>query len=262
MAPLLFSSLAKLDNPKGSVLLAHGYAEHRGRYLRFQEALNDAGYDVWSFDFAGHGTAPGPRAQVDVGALIREHLEARKMLLAESRSDRIFLFGHSMGGLITLASTLLAPAHLEAVAVTGPALRPIPQLHPLVARAGAAAASVFPSLKSVTLDDSLLSRDTSVILDYRADPLVYAGKVPVLTGASMTLQGLQVIKNAPLLAVPVFILHGDEDGLADIEGSIEFVRAAGDLAELVTAEGAYHELLNEPDSTDYMQQIIDWYGKR
>ena len=37
--PELFSSLAPTDDPRGTVLLAHGFGEHRGRYARFIDAL-------------------------------------------------------------------------------------------------------------------------------------------------------------------------------------------------------------------------------
>lgn len=257
----LFSRLAPVDTPHGSVLLAHGLGEYQGRYGRFIDALTSVGYDVWSFDFTGHGTARGRRAHVDVRRLIREHLEARKALLQVARTDRIFLFGHSMGGLVTLASTLLDPHHLEAVAVTAPALRPLPSVHPLLAAAATAIGTRIPVPSSVSIDVSLISRDPQVVADYQADPMVYHGKVPLLTGATMVTQGNQVLKNARILAAPVLILHGEEDGLASVRGSQEFADRAGDLVEVVTIPGAYHELLNEPDHADYTRQILHWYGK-
>ncbi len=257
----LHPSFSQSEKPFGSVLLAHGFGEHRGRYSRFIHALNEAGYDAWSFDFTGHGRAEGPRAQVDVGVLIGEHLEARKELMQVARTERIFLFGHSMGGLITLASTLLSPTHLVATAVTGPALRPLPHIDRRLARAGARLGTLLPALKSVELDVHLLSHDPQVALDYGNDPLVYKGKVPLLTGASMVVQGDQVIRNAQILACPVLILHGEDDGLADVDGSIEFADAAGDLVEIETYPGAYHELLNEPEQETYRNRIINWYNQ-
>lgn len=257
----LFTDHTSEDKVRGSVLLAHGFGEHRGRYKRFISALNAHGYDAYTFDFTGHGTSSGPRARVDVAKLIGEHLRARKVALRQSRTDRLCLFGHSMGGLITLASTLLEPTHLASVAVTGPALAPVTSVNPTVAKLGLHAARVMPSLTSVALDDTLLSRDPAVIDDYRADPLVFSGKVPLLTGASMMVQGQKVIENASMLAVPTLILHGEADGLAALEGSVQFAQAAGDKAELVSYEGAYHELLNEPERAKYTEVILSWYDR-
>ena len=96
---------------------------------------------------------------------------------------------------------------------------------------------------------------------YRADPLVFEGKVPLLTGASMVVQGQHVIENASILAVPTLIVHGDKDGLANLVGSEEFVAASRGKAELVVAEGGFHELLNEPEHEEYTDLIIQWYDR-
>lgn len=255
----LLPFLSPAESPRGTVLLAHGFGEHHGRYGEFVSALNSADYDVWTFDFTGHGVSPGARAAVNVGQLIAEHLQARRDLQQVARTEKIFLFGHSMGGLITLASTLLSPPHLTAVAVTGPALRPLPSIPLFAAKLGAAIARIIPGLTSVAIDNTLLSHDPEVALAYGSAPLVYEGKVPLLTGATMVIQGQEVLANAPLLARPVLILHGDEDVLANPEGSAEFVARARGKAELRMVEGAYHELLNEVDREAYAQEIIAWY---
>lgn len=258
----LKSSLVESGNPRGSVLLAHGFAEHHGRYSSLKQALNQAGYDVWFRDFTGHGESSGARATVDVGVLISEHLEARKELNRVARSSKIYLFGHSMGGLITLASALLDPHHIRAVAVTGPALRPIPKTSVSAAKAGQKIGRLFPRLKSVALDDTAICRDPDVVRAYRDDPLVYHGKVPLLTGSSMVVQGDQVIRNARMLNVPTLIMHGAQDGLADVQGSAEFAEAApSGLVTVEVVEDAFHELLNEPDHATYESTIIDWYSQ-
>ncbi len=257
----LESSLAPTDTPKGSVLIAHGFGEHHGRYASFKKALNDAGYDAWFFNFTGHGPGAKNPATADVGALIGEHLEARKALMDVKRPGPVYLFGHSMGGLITLASEIIDPTAVQAVAVTGPALMPMTEIPLAVLKMVVPFARLFPGLKSVQLDDALLSSDPQVAVDYRNDPHVYQGKVPVLTGATMAIQGNQTIKNAQILARPTLILHGDADGLANVQGSMLFAQASPDYTTLELVEGGYHELLNEPDHADFEERIIDWYNQ-
>ena len=101
------------ETPLGTVLLSHGYAEHSGRYVHLRSALTRAGYDVAFYDHAGHGTSEGPRARVDVGTLIRDFGDARRATLAHARTPDLFLFGHSMGGIIAAASTILDPTRLR-----------------------------------------------------------------------------------------------------------------------------------------------------
>lgn len=255
----LLSFLAQTDQPRASVLIAHGFGEHHGRYLEFIAALNDAGYDAWAFDFEGHGKSPGIPACVDVARLIGAHLEARRELTFASRTEKIFLFGHSMGGLVTLASTLLDPHHIAATAVTGPALRPLPNVSVGLAKALRPVARLWPGLKTVTIDEGLLTHDQEKAAAYRADPLVYQGKVPLLTALTMTIQGDATLNNAPMLARPTLILHAGDDALASPEGSRQFA-AQTEQAELRVIDETYHELLNEVERARYTQDIIDWYS--
>lgn len=257
----LVSFPAPTDSPMGSVLLSHGFGEHHRRYSQFIQALSDADYDVWTFDFSGHGAAATKLGVVDVGALIVEHLEARRAMMPQLRSPRLFLFGHSMGGMVTLASTLLSPAGLTGTAVTGPGLRPLPPMPLPLARLGARIGRLLPGLKTITIDNTKLSHDPEISSSYADDPWIYQGGVPLLTGSTMIVQGAEVIANAELLAVPVLILHAGEDVLTDVDGSREFVERGGDLAELRVKDGNYHELLNEVDREAFAQEIISWYGQ-
>ena len=45
--------------PKAVVLLAHGYAEHAGRYAHVAKRLTDAGYALYAVDHWGHGKSDG-----------------------------------------------------------------------------------------------------------------------------------------------------------------------------------------------------------
>lgn len=257
----LFPYLAPVDSPRGTVLIAHGFGEHHRRYAEITAALNQATYDVWALDFTGHGTAPGKRARVDVRRLIGEHLEARRDLLDCARTKTLFLFGHSMGGLITLASTLLDPTRLEAVAVTGPALKLKANVPASLAAIGVRLGTMLPMVDTFALDPTLLTHDPVKIEEHANDPYIYRGRVPLLTGATMAQQGYKVIENAGILAVPTMILHGEEDVLADPQGSMDFAEKASDFAQFTLVPGAYHELLNEVDRHTYEQMIVDWYNQ-
>lgn len=258
---MLIPFLTDRSAPKNTVLLAHGFGEHHRRYSPFIAELNQSGYDVWAFDFTGHGSATGRRGQVNVAKLIGEHLQARRSLRSVARTDDLLLFGHSMGGLITLASTLLDPTALTAVAVTGPALTPLPALSGPVAKLARFASRVAPWFPTVGLDRSFLSHDPQNLVALDADPYAFEGKVPLLTAATMVEQGRRVLENAAMLTVPTLILHADDDRLAGIEGSAEFVLAAPDNAKLVVVENAYHEVLNELERDRSVQEITRWYNK-
>ena len=96
-----------VQSPRGIVQIAHGMAEHAGRYVRFAEALNAAGYTVYAQDLPAHGRTAGGEAlgHLDGAAPftqllvalngVRAHIEQRHPGLP------LFLFGHSMGSFVT-----------------------------------------------------------------------------------------------------------------------------------------------------------------
>src|SRR5205085_11424719 len=46
-------------DPKALVVIAHGYAEHSGRYDHVGTALAEAGLATWALDHFGHGLSAG-----------------------------------------------------------------------------------------------------------------------------------------------------------------------------------------------------------
>ena len=116
------------------------------------------------------------------------------------------------------------------------------------------------------MEVSPLSRNPQVQCDFDADPLTYKGGVPILTGATMIIQGDEVIARAGRLASPTLVMHGSHDLMADLRGSRELVRGAraahpdADI-HLRIIDGAYHELLNEPEGPGLIRDIIIWLGE-
>lgn len=249
--------------PKGTVLLVHGYGEYSERYAPFMDVLTASGYDVISYDQRGHGNAPGPRARADVGALIEDHLRARREALRIARTPDLFLFGHSMGGLVTAASTLIDHSRLRGTVLSGPALRPLPDVPAPAARALLPLARLFPWLPVSGLDNSWISRDPEVVRAANEDPLMYHGRVPLLTGATMIVQGDEALRHASLLATPTLILQGSDDHIVSPDGARRFVAAThGADIELCIIPDAYHEVLNEPEGPALMRDIVEWLDAR
>jgi acylglycerol lipase len=85
----------------------------------------------------------------------------------------MFLYGHSMGGLVALAYlTTGAPAELRGVVLSGSAVEASVGSRAARAAAGVLSA-VVPNLGVVALDAAAMSRDPEVVRDYDTDPLNY-----------------------------------------------------------------------------------------
>ncbi|MCR5041889.1 MAG: alpha/beta hydrolase [Clostridia bacterium] len=94
--------------PAGVFQIAHGIAEHIGRYDRFARKLADNGYVVCGSDHLGHGKSI--RAISELGSIDVpdpcEHLVADLHALTHIMSRRYpdlpyFLFGHSLGSMLS-----------------------------------------------------------------------------------------------------------------------------------------------------------------
>ncbi|WIK64562.1 alpha/beta hydrolase [Gleimia hominis] len=262
MLPELKSAKAK--SPRATVLVAHGYAEHYGRYHALTKALQNAGYDVYGYDHPGHGRTGGPRARVDVGHLIRVHQDVRRQVLREMRTRKLFLFGHSMGGLVTAASALLRPRGVAGVCLSGPAFETAPVPTWAFAPLGILA-RVLPGLPLISLEASAVSRDRAVVADYERDPLNYHGRVPALTAITMVRNGYQALRRAQQWSLPLLVFQGTADKLVNPRATERFARSATRGSADVTyvpVRDAYHEVFNEPQAPELRAQLIAWLNER
>ncbi len=109
---------------RGVIQINHGLAEHAARYGRFADAMAAHGFHTYAHDHRGHGHTKAPDAPrgmfgpKDGGALVLDDIDAVHDLIAkESPGLPVIVFGHSMGGIVTLNYVLRHSAHLEAAAV-------------------------------------------------------------------------------------------------------------------------------------------------
>jgi len=250
--------------PRGVVLLAHGYAEHVGRYREFMAHLAGRGLAVAAIDHRGHGRSGGPRGHCrDFGEFIADLRTLAD--LAEEWWPGVprLLFGHSMGGLLAFLYLLRHPDTVRAGALSGPAFKVADSAPRILQSVALLLARVAPGVTfRSNLDPGALSRDPAVGAAYLADPLVHraasAGFVRAIRAAQAA-----AMEGAPRLAVPLLILHGDADRLVLPAGSAEIAARLSCPHQLVLLPGFYHELLNEPASERArVLEVLDrWFDR-
>ena len=109
--------------PRATILVIHGFAEHSGRYLHVFDRLNEAGFDCFAIDYRGHGRADGRRAYIDRFADYLDDVSAGFDLMRERRPDGPrFLLGHSQGGLICAAHAMGRRPAIDGLVLSGPFL--------------------------------------------------------------------------------------------------------------------------------------------
>lgn len=249
--------------PKAVLLVAHGLAEHSGRYKNLVNYFVPKGYAVYALDHRGHGKSEGIRCYVD---RFDDYLLDLKtffdMVCREHKDTRIFLIGHSMGATIGTAYALEHQDELAGLVLSGASLTASPSVSPaLLAMAGIVAA-LAPKLGVTPLDASAISRDKAVVDAYVNDPLVFRGKIPSRMGAELVKMWKKLPDRMPDIKLPLLIMHGSADRLAAPEGSkLLYERAGSKDKTLKLYDGLYHEIFNEPEHQQVMADVEDWLLK-
>lgn len=246
---------------KAIVVLVHGYGEHSGRYRHVIKALTNANYAVFTLDHRGHGQSEGLRAYFDS---FDQPVNDLKDYVNSIRDDHdeatMFMLGHSMGGLITLAYTLRYPDGLAGIVVSASPVNLDTNASPALVKLGNVLTKIipkYPLVKLVPLET--LSRDPDVVRAFEKDPLTYKGNMRVRTGTGFNDTAKWVRERLPELKLPMLILYGEEDKLVNPSGSqLLHEKAASEDKTLKTYPELYHEILNEPERDTVIADIIAW----
>jgi alpha-beta hydrolase superfamily lysophospholipase len=247
-------------DPAGVVVLVHGAHEHGGRYAHVAERLGAAGYASYAADHPGHGRSPGRRGDITGLDAAVDGVDALVAAAAGRHPGvPLFVYGHSLGGLVALQYLTGTPhGRVAGGVVSAPALdtstaTPVQRvLAPVLSR-------LAPGLGVLTLDVETVSRDPEVVAAYRADPLNHTGRMVARTGTAIMLGAAGMPARLRSLTLPLLVVHGGADRLMPPSAS-EVVRryaASPDLTVRVY-DGLYHEPHNEPEKDEVLADVVAW----
>lgn len=106
--------LIPAPDPKGTIILCHGYGLERTDCLGWAQFLHRGGYSTLLFDFRGHGESGG--RYCSLGYYETEDLKAALDYLNSRGQERIGAMGFSMGGTVALMRAAQDPRLSAAVA--------------------------------------------------------------------------------------------------------------------------------------------------
>jgi alpha-beta hydrolase superfamily lysophospholipase len=250
--------------PRGVVVLSHGFGEHARRYDHVAQRFGQDALVTYALDHRGHGRSGGKRVLVKdiseytgdfdtlVGIAGKEHPGVTRVVL-----------GHSMGGGIVFAYGVERPDAYDLMVLSGPAVAAQTAVSPPLAWLAKTLGAIVPGLPVQQLDAGAVSRDPAVVDAYNTDPLVYHGKVPAGVARALVLVGETMPKRAAALTAPLLVVHGSEDQLIPVDGSRQLADAVGSSdVELKVYPGLYHEVFNEPERDQVLDDVVSWINAR
>lgn len=232
--------------PRAVAIQCHGLGEHSARYAHVATHFNSIGVALVGYDHTGHGKSGGGRGHVPAYAQLMEELDLLFALVAKDFPGLpLFLYGHSWGGNIALNYLLRHKPAVKAAIITSPWLL-LPEPPPAIkVFFGKLIKGIIPSLAQTTgLDASRISRDPREVEKYVKDPLVH-NKISAANFFDSNDAAAYALAHAAELSVPTLLMHGDEDGITDCEGSRQFAAKNSKHVTLMIWEGFFHETQNE-----------------
>lgn len=248
------------QTPVARVLLVHGVGEHSDRYAHVGEFFSKAGLALTGFDLLGHGKTDGQRGHADSYDVFCREIDFFVNELGNSQpAVPIFLYGHSMGGLIVLYYTLFKnPKNIKGVISTSPGLVPGYRIPAWKTTLGNILYSIAPKF---SMDNGLpldgISHDKSVVAAYKADKLNHPS-ISARMGMDLIRNGQLVSQKAADFPLPLLLMVGSDDQLVDPKAVIAFGQKANYKTTLKVWDGGFHELHNEPFKADVLQTMTNW----
>ncbi|MCR9143102.1 MAG: lysophospholipase [bacterium] len=233
-----------------NLIIHHGIGEHSGRYQPVVDAFAGERVNIFALDARGHGRSPGKRGDSRALDDFVPDLECFfEFLKNEYQVRKPILLGHSMGGIVAVGFTLKFSNqwHLRSLITSGAGLRPnLDLVQKIKSGVGRVLAPLAPSLTvPIGLPLTMLSHDLQTIKSYDTDPLNH-GVVSLRMGVGLIDAGEELIRQAERIKIPVLVMHGEDDLIASMTGSIEFhQRCSSPEKELRLYPGLYHEIFNE-----------------
>ena len=275
--------------PKAVVQIAHGLAEHAGRYARLAQALTAAGFGVYTNDHRGHGKTCKSEDQLGFFAerngwrLCLDDLWMLNRHIATAHPGApIFLLGHSMGA--TMAEQFMAEHGnaLAGVVLSGSSGQPTllaaigrlitrierwrvgPRGRSKLAQSLTFEAFNKPFAPSRTRFD-WLSRDPAEVDRYVGDPLCgFSGSVQLWIDLIEGGRAASSSRNRARIpgTLPIYIIAGTRDPVSENTKQLQKMLAAYKVARLNVQHRFYpearHELFNETNRDEVTQDLIAW----
>ena len=248
--------------------VVHGIGEHGGRYEPLAVWFTDRGFSVHTFDLRGHGHSEGTRGHIDSWDQYRDDLAA---FIARVRTAEeglpVFGIAHSMGGLIALEFCLhqfarAGETNLDGLVVSAPAVGKIGVAAWRMAIARALSL-ILPRFSLRTrIGAEFLSRDPEAVRQMRTDPLAH-GRGSARLGTEIVGAIRRVHAEAGRIRLPLLVIHGTRDEIADPEASRAFFdRVEHEDKDYRAYDGGYHELFNDTIREQVLEDVAAWIEQR
>lgn len=257
--PRLFAwRMGPSDPGVRTLLIVHGAGEHSSRYFNLARQAVRRGWQVVGFDLRGHGCSEG------VSVHVRRFEDYHDDLLRvydhfRLQPSRTAIFGHSMGGLVTVSACQTGVIDPPAVGLSAPLLRLRADVPLWKLAAGRIVKRAWPTTRFKTSVKSGHLLANEALREKRAsDPLIShtltAGWFFAVTRRANKIWTMPY-------DTPTRLVQGTSDKVVDPRGAVDWLRRG----EVSATSGRFvtcgrHELFHDAGGIDLFNELLDWFG--
>ena len=279
---------------KGVVQISHGVGEHAGRYQHIANTLQKQGYAIYANDHRAHGRSVKSDELMGFyngknyfDDAVEDMRQLTEIIKSEHPNQRIILFGHSMGSLLSRQYVTIYGDELHALILSGTA-----SFMKGLGTVGLIGANVIKVFNGRTKKNELLkslffsefnkkfkpnrtsldwiSSDKEQVDIFEADPYrIEDFSLSVfldIVRASKQLNK-QLTFNATPKKLPIFIFSGDKDPVGEMGKGLkrvvkQYKKAGIQDITLKLYKGGRHEMLNEVNREEVEQDLLNWLYKK
>lgn len=242
---------------RAMVCLVHGLGEHAGRYTHVADAFTKAGIAMHAIDLRGHGQSKGLRGHTP--SLEQWHEDIELFLERAGEQCPRFLYGHSLGGSLIISFCLQRQPSVSGVIASGPAFKRAFEVPAIRLFLGRLMGNVWPTFSQHSnLQPADISREPAVVQAYAEDPQVH-DMVTARLFVVATAMGEDALAGAASFSTPLLLLQAGQDRIVDAEASKTFFAEAVSVDKTLRFyEGMFHEVHNEPQKAQVIDEMVAW----
>ncbi len=254
----IFTQTWHADNSsKAQLLIIHGLGEHSSCYSHMAEYLCSQGVTCHSFDLIGHGQSSGQRGYVPSFQIFVDQVAfIYNQLQSKFDAEKLYIFSHSMGGLIVLKALL---DHIidakPGLIFSNPLVNIKVEVPSWKLNLAQGLAQFLPRFTlGNEIDNNDLTKDQVVIENYNSDPLRHK---KISSKLFTELQDTTNIVSHQLHAVlnPSLFLISPSDKVCDADATQTLTKEFKDVRlELFPQSG--HEIVNDLSKFKAFDDVI------
>lgn len=264
--------------PKGRVVISHGYGEHGERYRHTAKWLHSLGWSVSSMDHAGFGRSEGTRGDAtgirpfadDFAFFL--HQERLHDAIRNGAHPRLVdevpvlswpvlpqvVLGHSFGGLVAMLACLWHPDAVDGLVLSSPAV----SLRPLTGLMKWMGSVLFRLAPHLPIDlpgnKNLVCSDPVLVQRYWADPYCHR-RVTASFPVAIQEGREELLTFGSELDRPMLLLEADIDTVVDPDGAEAIWSSIKPgLLERHRMNGFYHEVFHDIHRAEAQALVEPW----